>query len=224
MNNLIKFIIIVTLLFNLSCGESSTTSISTNDETSNRTHPNGDLSFDETDTATVVDTKAIVAEKSQEEVLIEEGWEKSEIANGLMPSCYNFSPKRAKIDNSLNVRVGGGTDVVIKLMNEATDKCIRYVFINSGTSYQISGIPQGRYYLKIAYGKNWFSKKENGKCIGKFIQNPMYEKGEDVMDFNFVHHSNGYQVPSYELHLDVISTSAVNSFNSTGISEESFNN
>jgi len=219
-----KIILSLAIVLFYSCGESSTTSISTNDETPNRSYSNGDLNFDEIDTATIVDTAAIVPEKSQEEVLIEEGWEQSEIANGLMPSCYNFTPKRAKIDNSLNVRVGGGTDVVIKLMNEATDKCIRYVFINSGTSYQISGIPQGRYYLKIAYGKNWFSKKENGKCIGKFIQNPMYEKGEDVMDFNFVHQSNGYQIPSYELHLDVISTSAVNSFNSTGISEESFNN
>ena len=218
-----KYILSLAIVLFYSCGESSTTAIKTNDETPNRTHSNGDLSFDETDIATVVDTVAIVPEKSQEEVLIDEGWEQSEIANGLMPSCYNFTPKRAKIDNSLNVRVGGGTDVVIKLMNEATDKCIRYVFINSGTSYQISGIPQGRYYLKIAYGKNWFSKKENGKCIGKFIQNPMYERGEDIMDFNFVHNSNGYQIPSYELHLDVISTSAVNSFNSTGISEDSFN-
>ena len=84
------------------------------------------------------------------------------------------------MNNYLEVYVGSGTDVSIKIMNLNTDKCIRYVFINSGSSYTINNIPEGRYYLKIAYGKNWLSKVESGQCIGKFIRNPMYEKGEDI--------------------------------------------
>lgn len=217
-----KYYLSIAIVLLYGCNESSTTSISSNDGVPQVSYSNGDLTFE--DSINVFDSSQIVTKKSPEEILIDEGWEQNEIENGTMPSCYNFSPKRANIDNSLNVTVGGGTDVVIKLMNEKTDKCIRYVYINSGTSYNITGIPEGRYYLKIAYGKNWFSKKENGKCIGKFIQNPLYEKGEDIMDFNLIHSYNGYQIPSFELHLDVISTNAVNSFNSTNISEDSFNN
>lgn len=212
-------ILLLTLIL-FSCGESNHTYSPQNEEFYD-TIVNGDLKFNESEDDSIVDPVVI---KTQEEILKEDGWEATIIKNGQMSPCYNFTPKRSKIDNSLNVTVGGGTDVVIKLMNVENDKCIRYVFINSNTSYAIKNIPEGKYYLKIAYGKNWYSKKENAKCIGKFIDNPMYEKGEDIMDFNLVHSYNGYQIPSYELHLDVISSNIMNSFNSTNISEESFNN
>ena len=108
-------------------------------------------------------------------------------------------------------------------MNIKTEKCIRYVFINSGTTYSIENIPEGMYYLKIAYGKDWLSKVENGQCVGKFIKNPLYEKGEDVLDFNIKRESNGRSIPSYQLSLDVVSSGISNSFNSQNISESDFN-
>ena len=108
-------------------------------------------------------------------------------------------------------------------LNTNTDKCIPYVFINSGSTYAIRNIPHGSYYLKIAYGKNWLFKVENGQCIGKFTRNPMYEKGEDIMDFNIQHLADGYIIPSFKLELDVISSSISNSFNSQNISESEFN-
>ncbi len=99
-------------------------------------------------------------------------------------------------------------------MNLQTNKCIRYVFINSGSNYKIRNIPEGKYYLKIAYGKEWFSKVENEHCIGKFLRNPLYEKGDDIMDFDLQKASYGYNVSSYQLKLDVISSPT---------SEEEFN-
>jgi hypothetical protein len=108
-------------------------------------------------------------------------------------------------------------------MNAETEKCVRFVFINSGTTYKITNIPQGTYYLKIAYGKNWFSKVKNGQCVGKFLRNPMYEKGEDIMDFNLKYADGGYSVPSFKLELDVIANDISNSFNSQNISEDDFN-
>ena len=108
-------------------------------------------------------------------------------------------------------------------MNLNTDKCVRYVFINSGSTYTIKNIPEGKYSLKIAYGKNWLSYVENGLCKGKFIQNPMYEKGKEIMDFNIQHSKNGYSIPSFKLKLDVLSTGTSNSFSSQNISESEFN-
>lgn len=159
----------------------------------------------------------------EKEKLIIEGWKEEEIQNGQFLSCYNFKPIRGNIKNSLEVSVGGGTDVSIKIMNIETEKCTRYVFINSGTTYSIDNIPEGEYYLKIAYGKNWLSKIENGQCIGKFIKNPMYEKGDDILNFNIQRDSKGRNIPSYQLSLDVVSNGVSNSFNSQNISESDFN-
>lgn len=172
------------------------------------------------------DMSAVTAEekmREEREKLISEGWEETQINNGLMPSCYNFTPQKSKIDNFLEVQVGGGTDVAIKVMNSKTDKCIRYVFINSGTTYKIRNIPEGTYYLKIAYGKEWYLKIENGQCIGKFIRSAMYEKGDEMMDFSLKYSTGGYQIPNFTLKLDVVSTRPSNSFSSQNISENEFN-
>lgn len=162
--------------------------------------------------------------EQERQKLIIEGWKETEINNGLLPSCYNFTPKKGTVDNYLEVHVGGGTDVAIKVMNLANERCIRYVFINRGSTYRIKNIPEGRYYLKIAYGKDWFSKAVDGKCIGRFLQFPFYEKGEDIMDFNLQQLADGYNVPSFQLKLDVIASTTMNTFDTQNISEMEFNN
>jgi hypothetical protein len=108
-------------------------------------------------------------------------------------------------------------------MRLTDELCIRYVFINSGSVYKICNIPEGLYYLKIAYGKEWYSKIENDQCIGKFIRNPLYEKGEEILDFKLQNTTNGYSVSSYQLQLDVDASSSFNKFNTSVISEENFN-
>jgi hypothetical protein len=160
---------------------------------------------------------------TEREKLIAEGWEEANLKNGHLPTCYNFQPRKSDIDNYIEVQVGSGTDVAIKVMDISSEKCIRYVFINSGTTYRVRNIPEGYYYLKIAYGKDWYSKIEKGNCIGKFLRAAIYEKGEDLLDFNLERTSDGYNIPSYQLKLDVISTSTSSSFSASNISENEFN-
>jgi hypothetical protein len=211
----IKYLVITFAIFFYSCSNN-------NSSNSYSTPENGDLNNSFEEKQELTPEQKIQEEKQQ---LISEGWEEKGMENGLMPSCYNFKPKTDKsIENNLEINVGGGTDVVIKLMNVKSEKCIRYVFINSGSSYQIRNIPQGVYYLKIAYGKEWLSKIENNQCIGKFIRSPMYEKGEDIMDFTIQRTYDGYSIPSFRLSLDVISSNLSNSFSSHNISETDFNN
>lgn len=152
-----------------------------------------------------------------------DGWKSEQIQNGIFSPCYNFKPLYGSIENYLNVIVGGGTDVVIKLMDLKTDLCARYVFINSNSSFRISNIPEGQYYLKIAYGKRWFSKISEGICIGKFTSNALYEKAEETLDFRLIQEPDGYSIPSYEVSLDVVSSGIQNSLTSDEISEEEFN-
>ena len=155
--------------------------------------------------------------------LNKDGWKSEQIENGIFSPCYNFNPLYGSIENYLNVIVGGGTDVVIKLMDLKTDMCTRYVFINSNSSFRISNIPEGQYYLKIAYGKRWFSKISEGICIGKFTSNALYEKAEETLDFRLIQEPDGYSIPSYEVSLDVVSSGIQNSLTSDEISEEEFN-
>ena len=108
-------------------------------------------------------------------------------------------------------------------MNLQNDKCFRYVFINRGSTYRIRNVPEGRYYLKIAYGKDWFSKIVEEKCIGRFLQNPFYEQGEDILDFNVRHFADRDSIRSFQLQLDVIASTTMNTFDSKNISEIEFN-
>lgn len=217
MNNLFLFAIILI---------AALTSCQSKDSSVNIPNPvNGDLTttFTEqpSDQAPPTPEQALAEEKER---LVQEGWQEGNISNGLMPSCYNFAPTSDRsIDNYLIINVGSGTDVAAKLMNQNTGTCVRYVFINSSTSYTIRQIPQGVYYLKLAYGKEWLSKIESNQCVGRFLKNPMYEKGTNILDFNFVSESNGYSIPSYEISLDVISSSVNNSFATSNISETEFN-
>lgn len=184
--------------------------------------------LDPTFAATPIDTTSTVPiveqPKSPEEQLRDEGWEQMRFGNGIMPDCYNYRPQTGELNNTLTVNVGGGTDVAIKVMSLTDNRCVRYVFINSGSAYSIRNLPEDRYYLKIAYGKDWISKTENNLCLGKFMHQALYKKSDQVLDFNKQSTLDGYQVPSFELSLDVVSGENRASFDSSGISEDEFNN
>jgi hypothetical protein len=207
----------IILIFLISCAS---------DNSTKNTPANGNLdyTFDTSNASpsqnNLSDEEKLAIEKNK---LITEGWSEEIIENGQLGKCYNFKPKYSKIDNRLEITVGSGTDVVVKLMDKKTDKCIRYVFVNSQSIFNIENIPEGIYYLKIAYGKEWMSKVEDGKCTGKFIRNPMYEIGQDEFNFNIERFGDRLSIPSYSLKLDVVSTNSLNSFTSSNISEDVFN-
>jgi hypothetical protein len=128
------------------------------------------------------------------------------------------------MDNYLRVIVGNNTDVVVKLMKKSySDECIRIVYVRAGDSYDIRNIPEGLYYLKIAYGRDYRQKIEGSQCKVRFVKSPLYEKGEEILDFRRRNIPGGYQEPSYELTLNVISTYGGSEFNSNTISEAEFN-
>ncbi len=163
------------------------------------------------------------------------GWETKTYKSGSTPECENVIPKYDfTLDNYLRVNVGSNTDVVIKLMKYNSSECIRIVYIRSGDVFEIKNIPEGRYYLKIAYGKDYRQKIADDQCIVKFMQNPIYEKGTDIMDYTKIKKPDekigndiyeSWDVPSFELSLDIITTNSLeeDTFNSNNISETEFN-
>lgn len=155
------------------------------------------------------------------------GWEKKNYISGETPECENIVPQYDnKINNYLKINVGSHTDVVIKLMKKKADGdiCIRIIYIRKNETYYLRNIPEGNYYLKIAYGSDWRQKIVDQNCYGKFMKNALYKIGEESLDYNIIHKYDRVQIPSFELSLDLIVTNESKSnFNSNEISEIEFN-
>lgn len=73
--------------------------------------------------------------------------------------------------NTIMVVNSEASEVVVCLVQKDPPyKTIRNEYFGSGLTYRIVGIPNGTYYLKTYFGKNWNPKKKlaNGKVTGGF--------------------------------------------------------
>lgn len=153
--------------------------------------------------------------------LISEGWyiPKTKPA-GELPKEYGVKSKFGRQDNYFDIEIGKGCDVAIKIMDVATDKCIRYVFVPENSSANIQMIPQGKYYLKLAYGKDWMEfDNGDGTLSAKFTSNVTYDKSTDIFDFGKKNSSN---IVNYLLQINVVDSELQNSFGTVEISEAEF--
>lgn len=155
------------------------------------------------------------------------GYNEEKLSSGPFPNCYNFTPKYSEINNYLKISVGNNTDVAVKIMDSDTDECIRFVYVNSGTSYKAKNIPEGIYHLKIAYGTDWFSRIRAGQCEGKFTKYALYKIGENQMDYNITEEvsKDGIRTstPYFEISLDIEISDTSAALQTNTISEEEFN-
>jgi hypothetical protein len=166
-------------------------------------------------------------------------WEKESSSTGDKPECENISPEYDyNLKNKLLINVGNNTDVVVKLMKYSGD-CIRIAYIKAGDNYSIQNIPEGYYYLKIAYGKDFRKYTKDGQCIVKFMRDASYEKGSEKLDFYKIKKPNtiegdyeyeNWEVPSFELSLNIeytkntkYTSDSFHDFQSNKISESEFN-
>ncbi len=157
-------------------------------------------------------------------------WEKKTYKSGATPKSFNFKGKfDYKLDNYLKIKVGKNTEVVVKLYKmgktERDDELVRVTYINTNTTQFIRNIPEGEYYLKIAYGRDWRETTKNGKRYGTFTKNALYEKGEQILDFSTQKTSKGINVPSYNLALDLLPNgSGYGGQDQDNITPDEFNN
>ena len=150
------------------------------------------------------------------------------MSNGNITGCINIRPLYDQsMENKLIISCGSNANVAVKLIDYLTDKTIRYVYINKNTTFTLTKIPEGKYYLKIAYGEKWGVAEGESNCKGRFTENSLCKKGTEILDYNLIHFSDGsYQVPSFSLSLNVIFVKDDNSnkFDTDKISENDFYN
>lgn len=155
--------------------------------------------------------------------LLKEGWYIPKTKpTGELSKEYGVRSKYGQQDNYFDIEIGNGCDVAVKIVDAATDKCIRYVFVPENSSANIQMIPQGKYYLKLAYGKDWMEYDNgDGTLSARFTSNVTYDKSTEIFDFG---KKNSSSVVNYLLQINVVDSELQNSFGTIEISEAEFMN
>lgn len=106
--------------------------------------------------------------------------------------------------SKLTVLNYSNNDAVI-LLCTLGNHVIRNVFIEQGTTYTLMYIPEGKYIVKIMYGKSWNKEKNNGSSFpkGGFMKNVSFSKTEedDLFDYTFEKSYDGISYPAYSITL-----------------------
>jgi hypothetical protein len=165
-------------------------------------------------------TKQDTHENSEyQEKLMRDGWTFEELSDSELGEEYGVTPIYGVQDNYFDITMGEGYNVAVKIVDAQTDKCIRYAVVPENSTTTITQIPQGRYYLKLAYGKDWMEFHADSLIIGKFTRNAFYERSRQVYDFG---KKNSLQEVNYDLRINVCEETGMNNFETTPISEEEF--
>lgn len=132
---------------------------------------------------------------------------------------YGIKPNYGIQDNYFDISMGSGCNVAVKIMDLRTDQCIRYVYVAENSTTTIQEIPQGVYYLKLAYGYDWMEFENDKGKIGKFTRNVSYERSQDTFDFGV---KNSRDNVNYRLEINFVDSKLENNFLATPINEEEF--
>lgn len=154
-----------------------------------------------------------------EKQLEKEGWIKVSPEDSELGKEYGINNKYGLQDNYFDVTIGKGFNVAIKIMSAETNECIRYIYIPEASTVTVNDIPQGKYYLKLAYGNNWMELQTDSVTIGKFTKDILYEKSNNVFDFG---KKNSTNIVNYLLKINITDNKTMNNFATVPISEKEF--
>jgi hypothetical protein len=94
--------------------------------------------------------------------------------------------------NSFKIENSNETDAVVLLVNAYSGKKIRNEFVRKGTTFEMTGVPNGTYYLEWFSGTNWWGElKVGNKFKGGFQTKASFTKTRDINDWMKV---EGYQI------------------------------
>ena len=161
-----------------------------------------------------------VGNNSLQENLIKDGWEFESPIGGELGDEYGVKPIYGVHDNYFDITIGEGCSVAIKIMDVTSGKCIRYVYVPENETVTVTEIPQGQYFLKLAYGKDWMENDTDSITQGKFTKKAFFEKSTE--SYNFGKKNTGDFV-NYSLKINVVDETTENNFTTVSISEDEFN-
>lgn len=105
--------------------------------------------------------------------------------NGFSP--YNAFFGKGIYNNSsgniFTIKNSNSTDAVVLLVNAYTGKKVRNEYIRKGATFEMTGVPNGTYYLEWASGNNWSPNLKVGKLKGGFQTEASFKKTQDSSDW-----------------------------------------
>lgn len=161
---------------------------------------------------------SVVEPTQAQQKLLDAGWT-NETPDEDMSEDYGVKPIYGIQDNYFDIVMGNGCNVAVKIIELGTDKCIRYIYVAENTTTTVQEIPQGVYYLKLAYGYDWMAKETNDGKQGKFTRNVLYERSQDTFDFGT---KNSREEINYRLDINVVDSKLENNFQTITIDEKEF--
>ena len=139
-------------------------------------------------------------------------WSQVKLKTGDVPAGFKVKPLLdKKINTWFAVRLGGSTDAIVKLCRmqgdtpSAGDEVARVAFVKNGESFTFRNLPEGKYYIEVAYGNN-YSRNVKNKKLFRFTNDEYFVRLKEVLDFNLIREDlpdGRYKLttPCYELEL-----------------------
>lgn len=131
------------------------------------------------------------------------------LENGTSPFDKLYGKgKYSKTKHSLLVNNQGNSDVIIFLIDLKTEKVIRNEYIQAGTSFEFTKVPESKCYVKYYYGKDWNPTRLTKNIItGGFDNNEQFVVSDNPSDiFEFITEEKGDYIyySNYTLTLETI--------------------
>ncbi len=146
----------------------------------------------------------------------------NQLNNGDSPynSVFGSGVYDKSVNNWVQFKNGNAHDVVICLVNVYSDRTIRNEYIRAGSTFQMTNIPNGTYYIKGFYGNDWnpYKKIDGTNIKGGFDTNFSFSKSDGYGD-RLSLQDNGYQYSTYEVTLYSVSNG---NMSQEGISQSEF--
>ncbi|MGB9178408.1 MAG: hypothetical protein WCB68_04100, partial [Pyrinomonadaceae bacterium] len=98
----------------------------------------------------------------------------------------------------LRISNGTSSDAIAKLVDSATNKTRRLVYIQASSNGTISGIETGDYILKFSLGTGYV------KDEGRFLYSQSYSKFDDILDFREYRTDDGIRYSIFEVTLNPV--------------------
>ncbi len=108
--------------------------------------------------------------------------------------------------NSLVVNNSDQADVLVLLVNNDTHETIRNEFVSSGNLYRMNNLPDGRFFLRLYFGRNWNPGKafEEAGVKGRFDNEIAFlekYRGKDLLVMRSNASANKFSYSTYEIKL-----------------------
>jgi len=125
----------------------------------------------------------------------------SQPKNGFSPYNEFFGKGLYNNDsgNKFTIKNSNSTDAVVLLVDSYSGRKVRNEYIRKGTNFEMTGVPNGTYYLEWASGNNWSPRLRVGNLTGGFQSDASFSKTKNRDDWMSVDGYRGWTVTLYSV-------------------------